>query len=177
LNVRPQRSRKLQMVPTLALMPARSGKPLLHLYNHHVRGLFDQKPRERGETGEQDLFRSRLDQIIDLNRAPVKLVKRSTGSSWSNASERCIRRAWPSALADAADGGFSDAQARSRSFRRGLVRALDREPFSTSAARRSSSISSPSTARRGRAGANAWARNGLRLWCRKALWWRPGRTR
>jgi IS5 family transposase len=31
------------------------------------------KPRERGETGEQDLFRSRLDQIIDMNHALVKL--------------------------------------------------------------------------------------------------------
>ena len=27
------------------------------------------RPRERRETGEQDLFRSRLDQIIDMNHA------------------------------------------------------------------------------------------------------------
>jgi IS5 family transposase len=33
------------------------------------------KPREREETGEQDLFRSRLDQIIDLNHALVKLAR------------------------------------------------------------------------------------------------------
>ena len=33
------------------------------------------KPRERGETGEQDLFRSRLEQIIDLNHALVKLAR------------------------------------------------------------------------------------------------------
>jgi IS5 family transposase len=33
------------------------------------------RPRERRETGRQDLFRSRLDQIIDLNHALVKLAK------------------------------------------------------------------------------------------------------
>jgi transposase, IS5 family len=33
------------------------------------------KPRERRETGEQDLFRSRLDAIIDLKHALVKLAR------------------------------------------------------------------------------------------------------
>ena len=33
------------------------------------------RPRERRETDEQDLFRSRLDQIIDLNHALVKLAR------------------------------------------------------------------------------------------------------
>ena len=33
------------------------------------------RPRERRETGEQDLFRSRLDQIIALNHPLVKLAK------------------------------------------------------------------------------------------------------
>ncbi len=33
------------------------------------------RPRERRETGEQDLFRSRLDQIIDLKHPLVKLAK------------------------------------------------------------------------------------------------------
>jgi hypothetical protein len=32
-------------------------------------------PRERRESGEQDLFRSRLDQIIDMNHALVKLAR------------------------------------------------------------------------------------------------------
>jgi transposase-like protein DUF772 len=32
------------------------------------------RPRERRESGEQDLFRSRLDQIIDMNHALVKLA-------------------------------------------------------------------------------------------------------
>jgi hypothetical protein len=31
------------------------------------------QPNERRETGEQDLFRSRLDQIIDLQHALVRL--------------------------------------------------------------------------------------------------------
>ena len=33
------------------------------------------RPRERRETGEQDLFRSRLDQIIDMEHALVKLAR------------------------------------------------------------------------------------------------------
>jgi IS5 family transposase len=33
------------------------------------------RPKERRETGEQDLFRSRLDQIIDREHALVKLAK------------------------------------------------------------------------------------------------------
>ena len=33
------------------------------------------RPRERRETGEQDLFRSRLDRIIDLTHALVKLSR------------------------------------------------------------------------------------------------------
>jgi hypothetical protein len=33
------------------------------------------RPRERRQTSEQDLFRSRLDQIIDMNHALVKLAR------------------------------------------------------------------------------------------------------
>jgi transposase, IS5 family len=33
------------------------------------------RPRERRNTGEQDLFRSRLDQIIDTKHALVKLAR------------------------------------------------------------------------------------------------------
>src|ERR1700730_14865660 len=33
------------------------------------------KPRERRESGEQDPFRSRLDQIIDMEHALVKLAR------------------------------------------------------------------------------------------------------
>jgi hypothetical protein len=34
------------------------------------------RPRERGETREQDLFRSRLDQIIDMKHPLVTLGRR-----------------------------------------------------------------------------------------------------
>ncbi len=33
------------------------------------------RPRERRETGEQDLFRSRLDQIIEMNHPLVQLAR------------------------------------------------------------------------------------------------------
>src|SRR5438045_9549706 len=33
------------------------------------------KPRERRDEGKRDLFRSRLDQIIDMNHALVKLAR------------------------------------------------------------------------------------------------------
>jgi IS5 family transposase len=33
------------------------------------------RPRERRESGEQDLFRARLDQIIDLNHEMAKLAR------------------------------------------------------------------------------------------------------
>ena len=41
------------------------------------------RPRERQETGEQDLFRSRLDRIIDLTHALVKLSSRTTKAAKS----------------------------------------------------------------------------------------------
>jgi transposase, IS5 family len=33
------------------------------------------RPRERRDSGEQDLFRARLDQIIDMNHALAKLAR------------------------------------------------------------------------------------------------------
>ena len=44
------------------------------------------KPRERRETGEQDLFRARLDQIINLSH---ELVKLAGTISWSFIEEKC----------------------------------------------------------------------------------------
>ena len=41
------------------------------------------RPRERRETSEQDLFRSRLDQIIDMKHALVKLSQASIGVFWN----------------------------------------------------------------------------------------------
>src|SRR5262249_11276087 len=39
------------------------------------RGIFAMRPRERRGTSEQDLFRSRLDRILDINPALVKLAR------------------------------------------------------------------------------------------------------
>ena len=44
------------------------------------------KPRERRETGEQDLFRARLDQIINMEHELVKLAK---AISWPFIMEKC----------------------------------------------------------------------------------------
>jgi IS5 family transposase len=76
------------------------------------------KPREREVTGEQDLFRSRLDQIIDMNHALVKLAR---AIDWGFLEQRFGAvyedGAWASALADTADGRLGDPQALSRSLR------------------------------------------------------------
>ena len=76
------------------------------------------KPRERRETGSQDLFRSRLDQIINMNHELVKLAKTI---SWSFIETKC-GEAYADGpgmppLADAADGGAGDPQAHVRSVR------------------------------------------------------------
>ena len=44
------------------------------------------KPRERRDRGERDLFRSRLDQIIDMEHALVKLAE---AIAWGFIEERC----------------------------------------------------------------------------------------
>jgi hypothetical protein len=53
---------------------------------HELLALFlladKQNWRERGETSEQDLFRSRLDQIIDMKHALVKLARAIDGRFW-----------------------------------------------------------------------------------------------
>jgi hypothetical protein len=37
------------------------------------------RPKERRESGQNDLFRARLDQIVDMGHPVAKLAKRSTG--------------------------------------------------------------------------------------------------
>jgi hypothetical protein len=79
------------------------------------------RPRERRESGEQDLFRSRLDQIIDTEHALVKLARTI---DWRFLEEiRCRLHGWrgPAAVADAADGGAGDPQAHLQRQRRGVV--------------------------------------------------------
>ena len=76
------------------------------------------KPRERRERGEQDLFRSRLDQIINMDHELVKLAKTI---SWSFIETKCgevyTRGPRHAAVADPADGGACDPQAHVRSVR------------------------------------------------------------
>jgi transposase, IS5 family len=65
------------------------------------------RPRERRETGEQDLFRSRLDQIIDMKHSLVTLARTV---DW-DFLEQAFGAVWPAAAADALDGGARDPQA------------------------------------------------------------------
>lgn len=56
-----------------------------------------------GETSEQDLFRSRLDQIIDMKHALVKLARTIDwvfGAVYTD-------KPGPAAIVDAADGGLA----------------------------------------------------------------------
>ena len=70
------------------------------------------RPRERRETGEQDLFRSRLDQIIDLSHALVKL-SRAIDWRFFEAQFGSVYSEGPRqpAIADTADGRLSASQA------------------------------------------------------------------
>jgi hypothetical protein len=76
------------------------------------------RPPERRETGEQDLFRSRLDQIIDLKHPLVALgrtvdwrfLEREFGAVYTDDPGR-------PATADAIDGGAGDPQAHLRPVR------------------------------------------------------------
>lgn len=51
------------------------------------------KPGERRETEEQDLFRARLDQILNMKHELVRLkqaIDSSTGRCWKSVSARSI---------------------------------------------------------------------------------------
>ena len=73
------------------------------------------RPRERQETGEHDLFRSRLDRIIDLTHALVKL-SRAIDWRFLEGAVRIGLFGWPRlpAVADAADGRLGASQAHVR---------------------------------------------------------------
>jgi hypothetical protein len=73
------------------------------------------RPRERRETGEQDLFRSRLDRIIDLTHALVKL-SRAIDWRFLEAQFGSVYSEWPRlpAVADAAYGRLGASQAHVR---------------------------------------------------------------
>jgi transposase, IS5 family len=50
------------------------------------------KPRERRETGAQDLFRARLDQILSMNHKLVRLVSNDRLASAGGAVRRSVFR-------------------------------------------------------------------------------------
>jgi len=94
------------------------------------------RPRERGDGGEQDLFRARLDQIINMEHELVRLAQ---AIDWPVLEER-----FGTVYSDgpgmpplppargpgqaAADGGSGHPQAHIRPVGRGAVRALGGEP-------------------------------------------------
>ena len=49
------------------------------------------RPRERRETGQGDLLRSRLDAIIDMDHALVKLARTIDGDFSGSGSDRFTR--------------------------------------------------------------------------------------
>jgi len=87
------------------------------------------RPRERRETSEQELFRSRLDQIIDMKHALVKLEQ---AIDWRFLEERFgavyTDKPGQPPLPTRLMAGASDPQTHLRPFRRGAVRSLGGEP-------------------------------------------------
>jgi hypothetical protein len=76
--------------------------------------------RERRGTSEQDLFRSRLDQIIDIKHALVKL---SRAIDWG-----FLEQTFGAVYTDnPGPGAVADPQAHLRPFRRGSMRSLGGE--------------------------------------------------
>ena len=88
------------------------------------------RPKERRDSGQNDFFRARLDQIVDTG-SPAGQARPGDRLAVSRGSVRrgLFRQGRPSAAADAADGGALDPQAHARSLRRGSVRPLGREPL------------------------------------------------
>jgi transposase, IS5 family len=70
------------------------------------------QPREQRETGEQDLFRSRLDQIIDLKH-PLAALGRTVDWGFLEREFGAVYTddPGPPAAADAIDGGAGNPQA------------------------------------------------------------------
>jgi IS5 family transposase len=108
------------------------------------------KPRERRETGAEDMFRSRLDQIINLEHELVKLAQEV---SWSAIETKCGEVY--------ADGpGMPPLPTRlmaglailkftfDLSDEELCARWIENPYFNTSVARSSSSMNCPSTGRR-----------------------------
>lgn len=128
------------------------------------------RPRERRETGEQDLFRSRLDQIIDMKHSLVTLARtvdwdfleQAFGAVYTDGpGQPPVPTRLMAGLAILKHTyGLSDEVL--------CERWVENPITSSSAARSSSSTGWCSIARRRRAGATGWARSGFRPCCRRA---------
>jgi IS5 family transposase len=72
------------------------------------------RSKERGDGGQRDLFVSRLDQIVNLQHALVKLSK---AIDWGFLEQQlgAVYDAGPPSPADAADGGIGDPQTHAQS--------------------------------------------------------------
>src|SRR5712675_735785 len=93
------------------------------------RGICEMRPRERREGGEQDLFRSRLDQIIDMTHALVKLARTI---DWRFLEDKFgavyTDKPGQPPLPTRLMAGLAILKHSYESFRRGFVRSLGGEP-------------------------------------------------
>ena len=74
------------------------------------------RARDTRKSGQNDLFKARLDQIVELNHARAKLGRQTDGSFWRTPSARSTAMSRGSAAADAPDGGVGDLQAHVQSL-------------------------------------------------------------
>ena len=129
------------------------------------------RPRERRDSGQNDLFRARLDQIVDLGHLLARLA---ATIDWRFLEERfgAVYSDKPGQppLPTRLNGGAFDPQACARSVGRGTLRPVSREPvISGSGCQRSSPIRCP---RR-----RAWTKTGTPLAATSSLNLISGRLR
>ena len=79
------------------------------------------RPKERRESGQTDLLRSRLDQILNMDHARVKLAR---SIDWRFLKQRLGAVYDDDPAADPADGGPGHPQVDAQPVRRSAVRAL-----------------------------------------------------
>src|SRR6516164_10898803 len=98
---------------------------------------FAMRPRERRETSEQELFRSRLDQIIDIHAFGEAGAGDRLAFSGGEVRGGVHRQAGPAAIADAADGWGERSSNTLTTFptRRCAIAGWRTRTSSTSAAR------------------------------------------
>ena len=74
------------------------------------------RPMERRDSGQNDLFKARLDQIVDLDHPLAKLGRAIDWRFLEARFGRLFGQGRTSAAADAADGGTFDPQAHAQSL-------------------------------------------------------------